>query len=318
MTTVNISIDLLRNGSRVGSLAFSFNDAQPENGIIPSNNRSVEYFLLESLQLRINANALGTVEGISQDFVNLNLDDNTASQGLGYYPSGTAGDSLGTLRLEQGLIALPPPEISLPPDFDGNDTPTGGDDNDTITIVTEEDPSGSNPDLGPIVTEEDPSSSNPDLGSIVVEEDTLSSNEDVTTFLVGTEDTSGSDSPSLPEFTLLDNWIFQLTSDTGLIIRNSSWGVGSLNSLLRGDANFFDALQLVSISQPIFSRIIQQPRQVRPVNRHVIFDPNFNADPAIAIACDPNDPMRFIAPVGCGCHLFSATSREICLIMCRS
>lgn len=91
----------------------------------------------------------------------------------------------------------------------------------------------------------------------------------------------------------------------------------SSNTRILAERGFEVTTELsVPISGKLTTAMMRFPRQMAPVNRGVLFDPNINADPAIAVTADPNDPLRFISPAACGCHLLSSRARIQCLTRC--
>ena len=118
-------------------------------------------------------------------------------------------------------------------------------------------------------------------------------------------------------------WTIETTTTTTFLTDGSSWGIAPSNTSSMQEAEVsgdVGEVEIISESQmPIILSFpgLQIPTQVAPISRRTTFDPNFNADPAIAIACDPNDPKKFVQPLFCGCSILSGTSMAMCLAMCR-
>ena len=116
-------------------------------------------------------------------------------------------------------------------------------------------------------------------------------------------------------------WVIQATENTDFLTSGSAWGIAPLGSSAMADAEVSGSLGEVEIipaseMPTIPTGTSSVPRQAAPVNRRTIFDPNFNPEPSFAIEADPNDPMRFLIPIRCGCHILSDISRVMCLRRC--
>lgn len=118
-----------------------------------------------------------------------------------------------------------------------------------------------------------------------------------------------------------NTWTIGATENTDFISNGLSWGIGPSGSDAMADAEVSGSLGEVEIVSDndmptVPTGISFLPRQTAPVSRRTIFDPNFNPEPALAIGLDPNDPMQFLIPARCGCHILSNVSQRICLTRC--
>lgn len=97
MTKINLRASLLRENATVGSISFSFDDANSSVTIGQefSNNRN--FFFLTSLILEINAGT-SRLPGL-ENRISLDLSDRLAELNLAYFePENTANKSFGTVQ----------------------------------------------------------------------------------------------------------------------------------------------------------------------------------------------------------------------------